>query len=101
MKATQPDRLRTARKLAGLSVDEAAYRLRDVVPECHQVRASTLTRLETGRIATIDTVLLMGLAAIYDVSMEQLAPGSGHDVEQIADLAVKIRRSSTKIPAAA
>lgn len=81
-----PTRLREIRTAAGLSVAEIRDGLRERLPRRHVPAVSTLSRVETGQIRTIDFVLLCALSQVLECSLDDLSVDASDDYEQIREL---------------
>jgi len=74
--------LHTARGEAGLSVEEATFRLRDVLPPVLWVSTKTVHRAETN--PDPNPVLAAGLAAVYRKAPEDWPVELRDEIEQVA-----------------
>jgi len=74
--------LRAARQEAGLSVEEATFRLREVLPRVLWVSTKTVHRAETN--PEPDPVLAGGLARVYGKSRQEMPPNLIEELDQVA-----------------
>ena len=63
------DRVRAARINAGLSQEEAAYRLRTLLPRGCSPGASVISRIESNKIASPEPYVVAAMAEIYEIPL--------------------------------
>jgi transcriptional regulator with XRE-family HTH domain len=81
-------RARHSRKKAQLSLIEAAYRIRAVLPESEWRSYQAIHRIETGEVNEEDAspAFLAALAKVYDVPLEDLSPLAAHSRQRLLTL---------------
>ncbi len=77
-------RCRSARLAAGLTQDEAAFRLRLILPKGRCPAGSVISRIESGRIVRPEPYVMAAMAEVYGVSLLDLAPEMADEVAMIA-----------------
>lgn len=83
-----PKRMKRARVAAGLSLVEAAYRIRQWLPEADWVGYDVIRRIEAGSTAEAkaDPLLIHALAKAYGVEVADLSPEAESGIEKIREL---------------
>lgn len=83
------ERLKQARQTCGISLEEAAYQLRDRAPKQWRVSFGALAQWERGAVPEdrVDPWTLAVLADIYDVDLEELSPIAARDAAVIVKYA--------------
>ena len=82
------ERMREARKASGLSLVEAAYRVRVWLPEAEWVGYDVIRRLEAGTTPEekVDPVLLAALARAYGTDVADLSEVGEKAVSMVREL---------------
>ena len=81
-------RMRTARETAGLSLTEAAYRIRPWLPEADWFGLDTIRRMEVGVTPEekADPVSVAALARVYGTTTADLSPVAAAGLVKLRDL---------------
>jgi transcriptional regulator with XRE-family HTH domain len=81
---TLGDRCREAREKLGISQDEAAFRLREILPPGRRPGSgSIIGRIESGIIKRPEPYVIAALAKVYGVHMTDLDPIMAAEAAQI------------------
>jgi len=91
------ERMRDARKASGLSLVEAAYRVRVWLPEAEWVGYDVIRRIEAGETAEekVDPVLLAALAKAYGTDVADLSEVGDKALSMVRELVSPGRRKGT------
>lgn len=92
------ERLRKARNDAGMTLADAVFAVRQLLPEPMWISQAALQRLETGKIDedVADPYEVGVLAAVYDVPMSDLSPVALERFKMLADLVERQLRCSSR-----
>jgi len=93
-------RCRAAREACGMSQEEAAFRLRAVLPKGRAPGGSVISRIETGKIAHPEPYVIVAMAWIYGVDIRDISPEIAEEAAMIGQLLTKCApRDSNSEPA--
>lgn len=81
-------RLRELREAAGLQLDDAAYQVRQMLPDAMGVSRETIRRYETGDTSEekANLLVLVALAGVYGCKVSDFAPKKGEELGVVKDL---------------
>lgn len=79
-------KIRTMREDRGYSLEATRDELRTVLPKRFVPSAATLARIETGKIATVDTVLVVALANVLGCGIGELSQEAADEMDTLRHL---------------
>ena len=83
---TTGQKIRAKREAKSMSLEALRDDLRDVLPKRFIPSSATLARIETGKIASVDTVLVVAVANVLGCGIGELSPEAADELDTLRHL---------------